>query len=66
MPVLPIAPPPPNEDDSVIDVVMELQRTFLRIEEMKADPASPLNKRALAIALTELETAMLWLANARP
>jgi hypothetical protein len=55
-----------EEDALVVGILAGLQAQFLTIEALKASPSSALDKRALAIALTELETAMLWLANARP
>lgn len=56
-----------NDDDAhVIAIIEGLQQQFLKLEELKASPESRLDKRALAIAMTELETSMLWLANARP
>ena len=55
-----------DEDASVIAIVIGLQAQLVTIETLKGDPGCRLNKRALAIAATELETAMLWVANARP
>jgi hypothetical protein len=55
-----------DDDAKVIAIIAGLQQQFLKLEELKASPESLLNKRALAIAMTELETGMLWLANARP
>lgn len=56
-----------TDDESKVFVVIQgLQVQLLQIQELKASPDSTLDKRALAIAVTELETSMLWLANARP
>ncbi len=55
-----------TDDAAVIDLIQKLQEQFLMLEALKASPVSTLNRRALAIAATELETAMLWIANARP
>jgi hypothetical protein len=55
-----------EDDATVIGIIEGLQEQCLKIEALKASSTSALNKRALAIAATELETSMLWLANARP
>ena len=55
-----------QDDAAVIDLIAGLQEQFLKLQALKAAPGSLLNTRALAIAATELETAMLWIANARP
>ena len=54
-----------NDDVLVFGIIQGIQEQFLKLEALKAADGSLLNKRALAIAMTELETAMLWLANAR-
>jgi hypothetical protein len=54
-----------NDDAALITIIEGLQVQFLTIAALKASPTSALDKRCLAIANTELETAMLWLANAR-
>lgn len=55
-----------TDDALVIGIIQGLQVQFEQIEALKASTTSALNKRALAIAATELETSMLWLANSRP
>jgi hypothetical protein len=53
-------------DGLLIDVIMNLEQQLIRIKDEQADATSSLDKRALAVALTHLETAQLWLANSRP
>jgi hypothetical protein len=45
------------------DIIESLQKGFLRMEELKGRPEQ-YDGRAVSIALTHLETAMLWLTNA--
>jgi hypothetical protein len=54
-----------TDDATVLAIVEALQMQLLTIEALKRDTDSRLDKRALSIAATELETAMLWIANAR-
>jgi len=54
------------DEDVSFDILVEIQHETLRLEAEKADTASLLDKRAIAIAITHLETAMLWIANSRP
>lgn len=54
-----------DDDAKLVAVIEGLQVQFLTIEALKLDPECGLNKRALSIAATELETAMLWIANSR-
>lgn len=54
-----------REEKFVLDVVTALELANSDIKRAQADPESRLNKRALAIAATHLETAQLWVANAR-
>lgn len=55
-----------KDDRVVLDVIAALERGNLDIKRAQADPESRLDKRALSIAITHLETAQLWLANSRP
>jgi hypothetical protein len=58
------------EDDTFapvfIAIVEQMEVVRLSINALKADPECPWDKRCLAVAATELETAQLWLANAQP
>lgn len=51
------------DDATMLEIITPLQEQLLKIQELQK--LSPFDKRALAIAATQLETAMLWLANAR-
>jgi len=53
-----------NMDEEILELIIKMQECFLKLEEFKKG-ANELDKRALSIAMTELETSMLWLANAR-
>lgn len=55
-----------NDDETLLNVIAGLEIQKLKIDELKASPDCALDKRALAIAIAELETSMLWLANSRP
>lgn len=50
----------------VLEAIAHLEQGMLVIKRAQADSESQLDKRALAVAATQLETAQLWLANARP
>ena len=54
------------DGDSLLELIVHLETANLRIQELLKSPESKLDKRALSIAITQLETAMLWLANSRP
>lgn len=55
-----------DDDAAVISLIAVLETQKLKIDELKAAPDCTLDKRALSIAITELETSMLWIANSRP
>jgi hypothetical protein len=56
-----------NRDDAMLlEVIGHLEQGMSVIKRAQADSESQLDKRALAVAATYLETAQLWLANARP
>jgi hypothetical protein len=53
-----------NEVEFVAFIV-EMQSILDRINALKKTPPDGFNGRALAVAATNYETAMLWVANAR-
>ncbi len=53
-----------SPDELALEVLSKMFETEALIETLKSD--SRFNTRALSIALTELQTAQLWVANARP
>lgn len=55
-----------SDDAIALDIIANLQVQLDAIEALRDAPITAWNKRALSVAITELETAMLWLANARP
>lgn len=55
-----------DQDTTLIDIISTLEAGNLSIQAMQKSTENTLDKRALAIAITHLETAMLWLANSRP
>lgn len=54
------------DDKILLQAIANLEIENQRIQVARNSEESRLDKRALAIALTHLETAMLWLANSRP
>jgi hypothetical protein len=55
-----------NQDDvMLIKAISHLEHGMSVIKCIQADAKSQLDKRALAVAATQLETAQLWLANSR-
>lgn len=58
----------PEQNDAIAMKLIELMEgAKITMESLRAEAASNgWNARALSIALTELETSQLWLANARP
>lgn len=55
-----------NRDDAlVIEAIAHLEQGMSVIKHAQADSESQLDKRALAVAATYLESAQLWLANSR-
>lgn len=54
-----------DEDVAVLEVIAGLEVQKLKIDALKAAPGCTLDKRALSIAITELETSMLWIPNHR-
>lgn len=55
-----------RDDACMLEAIGFLERGMQVIKRVQADSESQLDKRALAVAATHLETAMLWLANSRP
>ncbi len=55
-----------HQDDAVIEIIVTLEKANQLIQAQQKSAESTLNKRALSIAITQLETSMLWLANSRP
>lgn len=53
-------------DEQVVSIISALEIQNIAIKALRDLPECRLDKRALSVALTELETAMLWIANARP
>jgi hypothetical protein len=51
-------------DEEIIAIIVGLQEQYDSIQKLKEKPGS-FDGRSISIALTELDTAMLWLANAR-
>lgn len=54
------------DDVYVIGIINYIECAVQDAKRAQADPESRLDKRALSIAITHLETAQLWLANSRP
>jgi hypothetical protein len=50
-----------EEDD--VRLVMEMEQVKIKLDELKNNPYH--DSRAISIAITHLETAMLWFANSR-
>lgn len=57
-----------NANEAALEILTLLMQAQEKIEHLREDHTGPgeFNGRALSIALTELETAQLWVANARP
>lgn len=55
-----------RDDAQLIEAISYLEQGMLVIKRVQADSDSQLDKRSLAVAATQLETAQLWLANSRP
>ena len=55
-----------RDDAIVLEAIAHLEQGMMVIKRAQADSESQLDKRALAVAATQLETAQLWLANSRP
>jgi hypothetical protein len=54
------------DDRHFVDIIQKLEQGNVQMKQLQADSESRLNKRALAVAITHLETAQLWLAYSRP
>jgi hypothetical protein len=54
-----------RDDAMVLEAIAHLEQGMSVIKRAQADSESQLDKRALAVAATQLETAQLWLANSR-
>ncbi len=48
------------------EIIQQTEQAVENIKRVQADPMSQADKRSLSIALTHIETAQLWLANANP
>ena len=48
-----------------LEIIQSTESALAGIKRAQADPESRLDKRALSIAITHIETAQLWLANAQ-
>ena len=56
-----------NEYDKIaVEIIQYMELAKQKLERLRADSASGFNARALSVAITELETSQLWVANARP
>lgn len=55
-----------RDDVMLLEAIVHLEEGAKVIRRAQADSESQLNKLALAVAATQLETAQLWLAIARP
>jgi hypothetical protein len=56
-----------TSDAAAIEVIQLMEQARLHMETLRAAAAeNGFNARALSVAITELETAQLWMANARP
>ena len=56
-----------TQDDALaLELILLLEQGMQVLKRAQSDPASLLDKQALAVAATQLETAMLWVANSRP
>lgn len=55
-----------NQDIALLDIIQRLEQGNVLIKIEQQSTTSTLDKRALSIAITHLETAQLWLANSRP
>jgi hypothetical protein len=54
-----------NAEALAVEIISLMEQAKLKMEALR-DGRGVWNPRALSIAITELETAQLWLANARP
>jgi hypothetical protein len=50
-------------DEKAIEIIAAMEMANISLGKLKADPS--FDGRAISIAITNLETAMLWVANAR-
>ncbi len=56
-----------DADTIAIELINLMEAARLRIDQLRTEAAvHGFDVRALSIAMTELETAQLWVANARP
>ncbi len=55
-----------KDDNILIGLLSEMEIINLKIQQEQKSTESGLDKRALSIAITQLETSMLWVANSRP
>lgn len=56
----------PEADALVIDIIQQMEQAKQKIDLLRAAKQDEvIDGRALSIAVTNLETAMLWVANAR-
>lgn len=52
--------------DGWLKLIVDMQTNLETINRLKGLPADLVDVRSLSIAATHLETAMLWVANAKP
>lgn len=54
-------------DDKLLrDAVARLEQSLIVMRQLRATLTTPNEGRALAVAITEAETALLWLRSVRP
>ena len=51
-------------EEKDVSIVQQMEACKLRLDELKKEPEK-YDGRAISIAITNLETAMLWFANAK-
>ena len=54
------------DDAILLNIIGGLETQRLELQALQQSTESRLDKRSLSIAITQLETAMLWIANSRP
>lgn len=56
----------PTPDERFFAIIQATEQAKENMDALKADKDAGWDARALSIAVTNLETAQLWVANARP
>jgi hypothetical protein len=51
-------------DEKILNIVIALQAAYQEIEKLRETPGT-IDGRSVSVALTHLDTTLLWLANAR-